>query len=60
MKLSAQRVEPFIRSPDSSIVAALLYGPDHGLVRERADRLTTSVAGDASIPSGWRSYRPTR
>ena len=50
MKLTAQRVEPFIRSPDSAIVAALLYGPDHGLVRERADRLTTSVAGDASDP----------
>jgi DNA polymerase III subunit delta len=50
MKLTVQRVEPFIRNPDSSIVAALLYGPDHGLIRERADRLATSVAGDASDP----------
>jgi DNA polymerase III subunit delta len=50
MKLTAQRVEPFIRNPDGAIVVALLYGPDHGLIRERADRLTTSVTGDASDP----------
>ena len=37
-------------SPDRAIVAVLLYGPDHGLVRERADRLVSAVAGDANDP----------
>lgn len=48
MKLSAQRVEGFLRKPEPSVIAVLLYGPDQGLVRERADRLVAAVAGDAA------------
>jgi len=50
MKLSGQRLEKFLRGPDSLIVAALVYGPDHGLVRERADRMVQAVAGTLSDP----------
>lgn len=47
MKISAGSVESFIRRPDSSVTAVLVYGPDEGLVRERADRL---VAGAVDSP----------
>lgn len=50
MKLTGARLEPFLRKPDPVIVAALLYGPDHGLVRERADRLVAAAAGDPGDP----------
>jgi DNA polymerase-3 subunit delta len=50
MKLAGQRVEAFLRKPDPEVIAVLLYGPDHGLVRERADRLVASAASDATDP----------
>jgi DNA polymerase III subunit delta len=50
MKLTAQRIEGFLRKPDPTVIAVLLYGPDQGLVRERADRLVASVAGNAGDP----------
>ena len=34
------------------MIAVLLYGPDQGLVRERADRLVATVAGDVTDPLG--------
>ena len=50
MKLAGARLESFLRKPDPAVVAALLYGPDHGLVRERADRLVAAAAGDPADP----------
>lgn len=50
MKLSANRVDGFIRSPDPAVRAVLLYGPDSGLVRERADVLCRSIVPDLSDP----------
>ena len=50
MKLTAQRIEGFLRRPDPAVIAVLLYGPDQGLVRERADRLVATVAGDVTDP----------
>ncbi|MGA8401798.1 MAG: DNA polymerase III subunit delta [Stellaceae bacterium] len=50
MKLAAGRVEGFLRRPDPAIRAVLLYGPDAGLVRERADALGRSVASDLHDP----------
>ena len=50
MKIKANRVDAFLRSPDAAVRAVLLYGPDAGLVRERAQALTLTVAGDLSDP----------
>jgi len=46
VKLAAHRVEAFLRRPDSEIRAILLYGPDAGLVRERADAIGRTVSPD--------------
>ncbi|HTW51441.1 MAG TPA: DNA polymerase III subunit delta [Stellaceae bacterium] len=50
MKLAAGRVEGFLRQPDPGIRAVLLYGPDAGLVRERADVLGRAVVSDLHDP----------
>ena len=50
MKLAAGRVEGFLRRPDTAIRAVLLFGPDAGLVRERADMLGRSIAPDLHDP----------
>lgn len=50
MKLAAQRIEDFLRKPDAGVIAVLVFGPDQGLVRERADRLVITVAGDCADP----------
>jgi DNA polymerase-3 subunit delta len=50
MKLTGQRIEAFLRRPDPSIRAVLLFGPDRGLVRERADALSAVAAGDPADP----------
>ncbi len=50
MKLVAGRVEGFLRRPDPAIRAVLLYGPDAGLVRERADALGKTIAPDLHDP----------
>jgi DNA polymerase-3 subunit delta len=50
MKLAAGRVEGFLRRPDPEIRAVLLYGPDAGLARERADTLARSICPDLRDP----------
>ncbi len=50
MKLSAARVAAFLQRPDQAIRAVLLYGPDTGLVRERADTLARTVCPDLKDP----------
>jgi DNA polymerase III subunit delta len=50
VKLPPRSVERFLGAPDPATTAVLLFGPDAGLVRERADRLTRTVAGDAADP----------
>lgn len=50
MKIQARNTENFLRGVGPEIAAVLLYGPDSGLVRERADRLVAAVAGDATDP----------
>lgn len=50
MKLAAARVEGFLRRPDPEIRAVLLYGPDAGLARERADALARSICADPHDP----------
>jgi DNA polymerase III subunit delta len=50
VKLPAGRVEGFLRHPDPDIRAVLLYGPDAGLVRERADLIGRTIAPDLHDP----------
>lgn len=50
MKVSASRINGFIRRPDPDVAAVLLFGPDCGLVRERADSLARSVVDDLNDP----------
>lgn len=50
MKLQGQRIERFLKAPDAAIPAVLVYGPDEGLVRERAERLLRSVLADLNDP----------
>lgn len=50
MKVSAAKADGFIARPDPSVAFVLLYGPDAGLVRERAIRLVEVVADDPKDP----------
>jgi DNA polymerase III subunit delta len=50
MKLAPARLAAFLRRPDPEIGAVLLYGPDAGLVRERATALARSICADLADP----------
>ncbi len=50
MKITGARIQSFIRQPGSEIAGVLLYGPDQGLVRERARGLALSVVEDLGDP----------
>jgi DNA polymerase III subunit delta len=50
VKLAAGQVDGFLRRPDPQIRAVLLFGPDAGLVRERADTLARAVCPDLRDP----------
>ncbi|MBY0421494.1 MAG: DNA polymerase III subunit delta [Parvularculaceae bacterium] len=48
--LKGRAIEEFVRKRDASVKAALVYGPDQGLVRERADRIALQVVADLKDP----------
>lgn len=50
MKLQGARIEAFLRKPDPQVRAVLFYGPDTGLVRERAAVLGRTVVETLSDP----------
>jgi DNA polymerase-3 subunit delta len=50
MKITPRNAEAFVRSPDPSLRAVLVYGPDAGLVRERVEALVKAVAVDPADP----------
>ncbi len=50
MKIASRNIESFLDGTHDGLAAVLIYGPDAGLVRERADHLAAAVAGDASDP----------
>ena len=50
MKISASRIAAFLQRPDQEIRSVLLYGPDAGLIRERADTLARTVCEDLKDP----------
>jgi DNA polymerase III subunit delta len=50
VKIAANRLADFLRQPPAELRAALFYGPDGGQVRERADRLATTICPDLADP----------
>jgi DNA polymerase-3 subunit delta len=50
MKLQGARVERFLCAPDPEVGAVLIYGPDEGLVRERAERLLRTMLDGPDDP----------
>jgi len=46
VKLESRRIDAFLAAPDPSIRACLIYGPDRGLVGERAARLARAISAD--------------
>lgn len=50
MILKGASIESFLRAPDASARAVLIYGEDEGLVRERAQRLAKTVVENLNDP----------
>lgn len=48
--LKGAAIKAFIKARDKKINAVLIYGPDNGLVRERAEILAKSIVSDFSDP----------
>jgi len=59
MKIQAGRADGFARKPDAAVRAVLLYGPDSGLVRERAEAMIKAVAGAIDDPFRTREISAT-
>ena len=50
MKISAGKADTYVKSPPADLRVALIFGPDEGLVRERAATLGQTVVADLSDP----------
>jgi DNA polymerase-3 subunit delta len=50
MEIKSHLADRFVAKPPASLIAALVYGPDQGMVRERATALAKTVAPDLKDP----------
>lgn len=50
MKLKTREIDSFVKSPAPAARVILVYGPDSGLVRERAEKLGLSIVSDLNDP----------
>ena len=50
MKIAPRAIESFLRRPPDGLRAALFFGPDEGLVRERARCLAEAIIDDLDDP----------
>lgn len=50
MKLAFRQIEPFVKAPDPAVRAILVYGPDNGLMKERAATMGKTVVADLNDP----------
>ncbi|MCP4328306.1 MAG: DNA polymerase III subunit delta [Alphaproteobacteria bacterium] len=50
MKIAPRQIRAFLSAPDPAVRAVLVYGPDGGLVRERAATLAATVVPDLADP----------
>lgn len=52
MKVPPRTLDAFVKKPPPDVVAVLLYGPDEGLIRERAQLLMRAAGVDGKDPFG--------
>lgn len=50
MKLTWKQIEPFVKNPDAKARVILIYGPDNGLMRERAKIIGKTIVADLDDP----------
>ncbi len=50
MKLTWKQIEPFVKAPDLSARVILIYGPDNGLMKERAKIIGKTIVADLNDP----------
>lgn len=50
MKLAPAQINGFLQNPDPSVRVVLIYGPDAGLVRERAEHMARKIVPDVNDP----------
>lgn len=50
MKIPPRQIDAFVKKPDPAIRAVLIYGPDEGLMRERATIIGKTVVADLNDP----------
>lgn len=50
MKLTWKQIDPFLKSPDPKARVILVYGPDHGLMQERALKISKTITPDLDDP----------
>ena len=50
MMVRTGEADRFVAKPPKNLIAALIYGPDEGLVRERAEKLARTVVEDLKDP----------
>lgn len=50
MKLTWKQIDPFVKNPDPAAKVILIYGPDSGLMKERAQTIGKTVVEDLSDP----------
>ncbi len=50
MKLAFRQIEPFVKKPDATARAILIYGPEAGLMKERSKIIGQSVVADLNDP----------
>ena len=50
MKLPFKQIESFVKAPDKAVRVILVYGPDDGLMRERAKTMALTVVKDLDDP----------
>lgn len=54
--LKGKAIEAFVKKRDPAIALILIYGPDLGLVKERADRLAKTVVDDFKDPFAYVEF----
>lgn len=60
MKIQGYKVDGFIARRDPACRVILLYGPDHGLMKERADALSRQIVADLKDPFNVAILEPAR